>query len=258
MGRKSQGQRSRNTIAAKNDRNTRKDEKDITLYVDKLLRISTLPPQPNLVKALDNQREISTITDKIKELEVRKNAQRDISVFSVGNRTSAATIDRFTWWVEENGAELKGTEIHEFEGFELGLKVNAEIPSSSLVITVPRRLMITADLASKNELKDLIEKDQILSNMPNVTLAIFLLYEKFKKESFWGPYIDILPTEYTTVLYFSVDELEELKGSPTLDIALKQMKCIARQYAYFHKLFHTLDDPISRFMREKFTYAEYW
>nr|XP_023021881.1 histone-lysine N-methyltransferase setd3 [Leptinotarsa decemlineata] len=254
MGRKGQVQRSRNTVASRNEKNIKKEDKEIAAYVDKLLRLSTLPQHVNLAKALENQREINAITDKIKLLEANKKHQNEVSV---GNRTSAVTIERFTNWIRENGADFKGCDIKEIEGFELGLEVNMQIPISSLVITVPRKLMMTAELASENELKGLVKKDQILNNMPNVTLAIFLLFEKFKKESFWGPYIDILPRDYTTVLYFNVDELEELKGSPTLEIALKQTKCIARQYAYFHKLFHTSEDPISRFMREKFTYVEY-
>ncbi|KAJ8975461.1 hypothetical protein NQ317_000892 [Molorchus minor] len=136
--------------------------------------------------------------------------------------------------------QKKSLTITEFKGYELGLQVNTHIPQSSLVMAVPRRIMLTIEAARNSELKKLIEKDQILKNMSNVTLAIFLLVQKFKQDSFWKPYIDILPSSYSTVLYFSVEDLEHLKGSPTLEIALRQIKSIARQYAYFHQLFHSL------------------
>lgn len=253
MGRKGQGHTPKHVFKTKNQQNLTKEEKELLENIDKLLRISTIPQQPNILKALENHTEISSITDRIKNLEVHKDS-RD----SIGNRTTAATIDNFTKWVTENGAEFNGCSIVEFKGYELGLKVNTNIPQSSLVIAVPRKLMLSIETANNSELKHLIEKDQILKNMHNVTLAIFLLLEKFKEDSFWMPYIHILPKTYTTVLYFTPEELEELRGSPTLEIALRQIKSIARQYAYFHKLFNSSDDAVSRLMRNKFTYKEYW
>lgn len=40
----------------------------------------------------------------------------------------------------------------------------------------------------------------------NLISAIFELLE-----SFWKPYIDVLPEKYNTVLYFTAEELAELK-----------------------------------------------
>lgn len=62
----------------------------------------------------------------------------------------------------------------------------------------------------------LIRTDPMLQHMPNVALSLLLLIEKFKPDSFWKPYIAVLPAEYTTVLYFKTNELQELKGSPSL------------------------------------------
>lgn len=230
-----------------------RNRKDINELVDKLLRISTILQQNDLSKSLENQKEISIITGKLRNLQIQPKNK-----INLDRSAGAATIDKFMNWCEENGAQLKGCKIENIEGFDLGLKVCTEIPPSSLVISVPRKLMLTIEAAKKTELKELIEKDQMLANMTNVALAIFLLFEKFKDESFWTPYINILPSAYTTVLYFNTEELEELKGSPTLEIALKQVKSISRQYAYFYKLFHTSNDPVSLLMREKFTYDEYW
>lgn len=253
MGRKGQGHTPKHVFKTKNQHNLTKDEKELLDNVDKLLRISTIPQQPNVLKAIENHREISLITERIKALEIHKDSED-----SVGNRNTVATIDCFTKWAVENGAEFNGCSIVEFKGYELGLKVNTNIPQSSLVLAVPRKIMLSIETAGKSELRHLIEKDQILKNMHNVTLAIFLLLEKFKENSFWKTYINILPKTYSTVLYFTVEELEELRGSPTLEIALRQIKSIARQYAYFHKLFNNSEDVVSRLMRSKFTYKEYW
>lgn len=237
-------------------------EEELSEFVDKLLRIGTLPNESNLTKALELQREIGLITNRIQSLELqlahKSTAKSGDDKNPVGNRTDAATIDKFTKWVTANGAELNGCEIVLFKDYELGLKVITEVPMSSLIISVPRNLMLTVEAGSKGDFYDLLEKDQILNNMPNVALAMYLLYIKFKKDPFWKPYFDILPKSYTTVLYFSVEELEELKGSPTLEVALKQFKSIARQYAYFYKLFNTSQDRVSKLMRKHFSYSDYW
>lgn len=261
MGRRAKSQRLKN-IAHQN----KLKEEDLNIYVDQLLRIGTQPHQNNVLQALEVQKEIYAITDKIKTLEIKTDRYKDFDEQevinsdsqTVDNRTAAATIDDFMNWVNENGAEVKGCELKVFDGFEMGFMVKQNIPASSLVISVPRNLMLTVEIAMKGEMKELFDHDQILKNMPNVGLAIFLLYEKFKRDSFWKPYINILPKEYNTVMYFTLEELEELKGSPTLETALKQIKSIARQYGYFYQLFHTSAHPVSKIMRKHFTYSEYW
>lgn len=251
MSRKGQGRRTIKT--AVNQRKLTKQEQELAENIDKLLRITTLPQEPNIRKALDNQREISLLADQIKLLE--KNNHNHTAG---ADRATAATIESFTNWVTENGGHFKGCEITKIEGFELGLKVVEEISTSNLVISVPRSLMLTVEYANETELSELINKDQILKNMPNVTLAVCLLYEKFRKDSFWKPYLNILPNSYSTVLYFTPEELEELKGSPTLESALKNIKSVGRQYAYFHKMFNLSERPVCKTLREKFSYEEWW
>lgn len=237
-------------------------DEEVSELVDKLLRLGTISNESNLTKALEHHKEIYLITQKIQTLEMQllheSTVKLDNDKNSGANRTDAATIDNFTKWITDNGAQINGCSISLFEDYDLGLKVNTDIPISSLVISVPRNVMLTVEAASRADFVELLGKDQILNNMPNVALAMYLLYIKFKNESFWKPYLDILPKAYSTVLYFSIDDLQELKGSPTFEVAIKQIKNIVRQYAYFHKLFHTSQDRVSKLMRNNFTYADYW
>ncbi|CAG9861295.1 unnamed protein product [Phyllotreta striolata] len=241
MGRKGQGHKSKKT-------NSNRSKRELDELVDKLLRLSTTQ-QNDCTKSLEDVKEIRFITEQLLNLQ-----QSNTNATTI---RSGVVVEEFVKWCGENQAKLEGCQIAEFEGFDLGLKVCEEIPPASLVISVPRNLFLTVEAAKKTELKRLFDKDQMLRNMHNVALAMFLIFERFKSDSFWRPYINMLPSSYTTVLYFTVDELLELKGSPTFETALKQIKSIARQYAYFHKLFHTSDDPVCVFMREKFTYDVY-
>ncbi len=110
---------------------------------------------------------------------------------------------------------------------------------------------MSVDTARDSEIGRLIESDPMLQSMGNVSLSLHLMLEKTSPASFWEPYINSLPQTYTTVLYFSLEELEELKGSPALEDALKQYKYVARQYAYFYRKFE------STMLKDYFTYDEY-
>ncbi|XP_021918937.1 histone-lysine N-methyltransferase setd3 isoform X2 [Zootermopsis nevadensis] len=166
-------------------------------------------------------------------------------------------IEEFETWMKENGAEIDGIEIAQFPNYEYGIKANKNFSQGDLLIAVPRKVMLTAENVEGSLLGPLLQKDAMLQHMPNVALSLLLLIEKFKPDSFWKPYIAVLPTEYTTVLYFKTNELQELKGSPSLEPALKQCRNIARQYAYFNNLFQHSSDPASNLLREVFTYDLY-
>lgn len=231
---------------------SKSEEDDLRQNVDQLLKISTnIDNNLNVSQALETQKEISKIIDSINVLEKSKDK------IEIGDRYDKNTIDAFLNWFKDNEGIMQGCGIKKFENFDLGLVAEQDIPYGSLFIAVPRKLMLSVDSINQSLLKELFDKDQMLKNMPNVSLAIYLLVEKFTKNSFYKPYIDILPKTYNTILYFSIEELNELKGSPTLEFSLKLIKNITRQYAYFYFLFQKSDDPASKLLRPYFTFKEY-
>lgn len=72
--------------------------------------------------------------------------------------------------------------------------------------------------------------------MGNITLAFHLLCERADPNSFWQPYIQTLPSEYDTPLYFEEDEVRYLQSTQAIHDVFSQYKNTARQYAYFYKV----------------------
>jgi hypothetical protein len=134
MGRKNKINRPPQLAKAKTQRNLTPAQRELEELVDKLLRLSTIPQQQNVLKSLENQKEISNITERVKTLEIGRDAKN-----SVDNRATSATVDNFMKWALENGAKLNGCSIQEFEGYELGIKADVDIEQSTLVIAVPRK-----------------------------------------------------------------------------------------------------------------------
>lgn len=62
--------------------------------------------------------------------------------------------------------------------YDLGLKAYKDFDEGSLLLTVPRKIMMTEKEAKESELKAFLDVDPLLQNMPNITLAFFLLLEK--------------------------------------------------------------------------------
>ncbi|XP_063538593.1 actin-histidine N-methyltransferase [Cydia strobilella] len=252
MGRKSHSKQSAKKSSGKeNNKLSQNIRKELAVYVDKLLKLtSVFQTTVNLTKSWEHHNDIEAILGEIRNIEYPLNSLKV-------SKSRQSRKDNFFSWLSENGAAFEGIDIQEFEGYDLGLVAKKEFKEGSLVLTVPRKLMMTEQNARDSTLSEFIAVDPLLQNMPNITLALFLLLEKNNAESFWRPYIDVLPEKYSTVLYFSPEELLELKPSPVFESSLKLYRSIARQYAYFYNKIHTLDLPVFKSLQEIFTYENY-
>ena len=152
----------------------------------------------------DNYVEISTILEKVKRLEEMKTESPKRS----------QGIGQFINWLKENGANLDGASVAEFPGYDLGLKAERNFQENELILRIPWGLIFSTHNAAPELIA--ILNDPLIQHMPQVALAIALLIERHKENSKWKPYLDILPTTYTTVLYMTAADMIELKGSPTL------------------------------------------
>lgn len=164
-------------------------------------------------------------------------------------------VGQFMSWLKENGVNVDGTSIVGFTGYDLGLRAERDFLENELILEIPRRLIFSTQTAAP-ELKSL-KHDPLIQQMPQVALAIALLVEKYKENSKWKEYLDILPTSYNTVFYMNTREMMELKGSPTLETALKQLRNITRQYAYFNRVFQNRNDAVSTLLKDFFSYDDY-
>ncbi|XP_045499611.1 actin-histidine N-methyltransferase [Colias croceus] len=224
--------------------------KELSNIVQRLLNLTTVfYGTGNATKVWDHHKEIDPLIKEITNLEISPKKPQIVS--------RQANIEKYVNWLKENGAEFEGVEIAEFAGYDLGLKALKEFQEDSLILTIPQKVMMTEKDAHKSELSEFIKRDPLMQNMPNVTLALFLLLEKSKPDSFWKPYIDTLPEKYSTVLYYDLEEFAELKPSPTFESSLKLFTNIARQYAYFWHKINKPDVPVLKSLQDIFTFENY-
>ncbi|XP_029642388.1 actin-histidine N-methyltransferase [Octopus sinensis] len=226
------------------DRSTKKDILELcNQLLEKCTRSNGAGP-----KDWDEFMEIFNLVEKIRE--------KQKHLVSVSQKTSREWSS-FLQWLQENNVDTSRVTTDEFPVYGFGLRATQNLKEGDLFLSVPRKLMISTETASRSQIGFLIEEDKLLQSMPNVVLAIHLLSESKNSDSFWYPYISCLPKNYNTTLYFNPEELKLLKGSPVLTEAFNHYQRIARQYAYFYKLFQNNHYAQKFPLREGFTYDDY-
>ncbi|KAK3786270.1 hypothetical protein RRG08_002014 [Elysia crispata] len=215
--------------------------------VASLLEVCSKPPESGS-RELEDYPQIHALVESIRKIQ-------SAFILPEGNRTES--FDPFLKWLNDNGVNTESIEISEFPGVGFGLKTMKDLKEGDKLLQIPRKLMLTVDSAKKSSLGPLISEDKILQVMPNVTLALHVLNEKFTPNSFWKPYIDSLPNKYSTPLYWGSEELQLLKGSPVQGDAINQYRNIARQYAYFYRLLQKSPAVKDLPLKEHFTFENY-
>ncbi|XP_038708297.1 uncharacterized protein LOC120003395 isoform X3 [Tripterygium wilfordii] len=126
-----------------------------------------------------------------------------------------AKLETFLQWLQANGVELRGCKIKysdETKGF--GIFSSIDTPDGVLLV-VPLDLAITPmrvlqDPLLGPECRAMFEEGEVDDRF---LMILFLTVERLRKDSLWKPYLDMLPTTFGNPLWFTDDELLELKGT---------------------------------------------
>ncbi|ESO00931.1 hypothetical protein HELRODRAFT_192484 [Helobdella robusta] len=217
-----------------------------------LERCSILPQTQQQQNEWENFVEIFNIVEKLRKKQqpyVMKHRQ---------NRSEYVT--QFFEWLNKNKVDTSKVTVDQFGSQGFGLKAVQDIKEGDLILAVARDVMMKTSDAMLSPIGKIAKSDKILQSMPNILMSLFLLCECANLEkSHWGPYLKILPDSYTTPLYFSISEMALIKNLPIFTDVMNQYKSIARQYAYFFKLFQGLTDasnlPIKTFCYDDYRWA---
>lgn len=227
-------------------------DSDVLTACQRIFELVSLDTPVLPVKQWEEHLKLRELVEKIRA------KQADLSVFEKSVYSRQDNISSFVKWFNENGGKAEQVIIDDFGEQGLGLKAVSDIKAGELFAAIPRKLMMSAETARSSELGPLIMKDNILRVMQNACLVLHVYCEKLKGNSFWKPYLDILPSTYSTTLYFSVEEMQALKGSPAFGEALKLYRNIARQYAYLYQRINQVCPETAKLpLRNNFTFDDH-
>lgn len=134
-------------------------------------------------------------------------------------------------WLEEGGARFPKLRITVQENGERAVIAREPITTGETVVTLPKSHLITQTLARGSELGRLLQSEVNPDN-EEMYLALFLLEEKHKPDSFWRPYIDSLPESFPHLpLFFDEQEQALLQGSFLMQLLVFQAQSFQQEYA---------------------------
>ncbi|CAD8159503.1 unnamed protein product [Paramecium pentaurelia] len=191
---------------------------------------------PNYIKALLNKAQIlyemGYIQDAIQCLESSGNHTSEIEkqlnyykTLALQSSIDSGELDkqkRLLEWLKNGQALFPKIKIECYAEDYRGVNARKAISSKEVILFVPRSHMITLEMAKETPVaKKIIQYRLDLLSPKHSFLSTFLLQEKKKQDSFWKPYLDVLPKSYSNFpIFFNDNDLDWLKGSPFL----KQVK----------------------------------
>ncbi|KAK8640438.1 hypothetical protein V6N13_008192 [Hibiscus sabdariffa] len=131
-------------------------------------------------------------------------------------RTEEAKLDLFLQWLQVNGAQFRGCKLKYCDSTKgFGIYSSNGSPKDGVLLVVPLDLAITPmrvlqDPLIGAECRAMFEEGEVDDRF---LMILFLTVERLRKNSSWKPYLDMLPTTFGNPLWFTDDEVLELRGT---------------------------------------------
>ena len=134
-------------------------------------------------------------------------------------------------WLLENGAEFPNLEIKHYNETFRGIVTNKNVKRGAEILKIPHSCIMTTLKAQECEAGLELKKSGWEPSSSHTWLSLFLLQEKLNKNSFWKPFIDILPPTYGDFpQFYNQSELKKLKGSFILDMIKSRNLNLEREF----------------------------
>lgn len=137
-------------------------------------------------------------------------------------------LQLFLQWLQVNGVELRGCKI-KYCNSRKGFGLFSSNPSSDgVLLLVPLDLAITPMRVLEDPLlgpacRAMLEEGEVDDRF---LMILFLTVERLRKNSSWKPYLDMIPSSFSSPLWFTDDEFQELKGTTVYQATKLQKKSL--------------------------------
>jgi histone-lysine N-methyltransferase SETD3 len=119
---------------------------------------------------------------------------------------------------------------------EYGIKSVTNIETGQLIVHIPLSLLINIEHAVTSE-----EAGPVLDGLEYLSdtnaMALFVAYERQRGNSQWQPFLDVMPSQFSTSLYMTDGSRNELTGSMFLEFADRRNRAVDKVY---NRLSHDL------------------
>lgn len=146
-------------------------------------------------------------------------------------------------------------QCHDGEQIERGIRTTASVPANSTLAIVPFASLITVETSKDYDpifaaLREQLREDDML--------ALVILHEKYKSTaSRWHPHFAFIPTVYHSIINYTEDELEWIKGSNLYDIAYRWREQVKEDFASLINTLNAAQFDQTAFLGESLSFETY-
>lgn len=222
-------------------------------------KASSLREQSKFEEALSVVNEALTIDPKsIDLIEIQQEITKDIQINSVlpPDHPERVKFDALVKWLIDGGATFPKIQMRFYSQDYRGVHSTSFIPKDECLLFVPKSHIITLEMAKASPIGlKMVEANLDLLSPKHSFLTTYILQERRKPDSFWLPYLNILPEKLRNFPIFYTDEEKEwLKGSPFLEQVNEKIDDIREDYNTICKAVPEYAEyPIDEFSRIRMT-----
>jgi len=157
---------------------------------------------------------------------------------------------KFEKWLLDGGANFDKIKMRYYSPDYRGVHARTRIKKNEIFLTIPRNLIITLEMAKASPIGSKMEKANLNLYSPKHSfLSTYVLQEMHKPDTFWEPYLDILPKSTANFpIHFTPEEKKWLEGSPFLKQVEEKISDLGKDYK-------TICDAVPEY--KQFTLAEF-
>ncbi len=139
-------------------------------------------------------------------------------------------LNAFSNWLSENGCRFPKLALMALSKNFRGVYAREDIEVDEALLYVPSQCMMTSEMARKSVIGEKI----LQTNNPRLErhlLEAFILEEKHKPQSYWEPYLDVLPGYFAdNPMFFDKYHLDFLTGSYALTVIHSRQQLWQQEY----------------------------
>merc|ERR1712159_185380 len=132
-------------------------------------------------------------------------------------------MNSFKQWLETNKLPPHKVKI----GDKHRLETTEKIDAGEIMLSVPFKFLMSPKVAGESKIGEAFKQIALPSS---IVMALFLIHEKNNADSFWKPWLDILPETVPSTLSFDEKEMAELEGSMMQSVTARRQAAIAQEH----------------------------
>jgi histone-lysine N-methyltransferase SETD3 len=164
--------------------------------------------------------------------------------------SDAAKINAFHEWLETN--KLPPHKVKIGAAPDHRLEATDVIEAGEIMLSVPFKMLMSPKAAGESKVGAAFKEIALPSS---IIMALWLIHERSDPQSFWKPWIDVMPTTVPSSLSFDEAEFAELQGSMMQTITARRKLVMQQEHAEVLRILQVNHTEL--FPNETYTYEAY-